>query len=64
MFQRLKETVVQLDQENKILTDASKPAQEENADDLPALVEKLTMLKSKLKVANSLADQPVNIGGA
>lgn len=46
-----------------MLTDASKPAQEENSDDLPALVEKLTMLKSKLKVANSLADQPVNIGG-
>lgn len=62
-IQRLKDRVSQLDQENMVLTEASttKPAQDEENHDIPTLVEKITNLKNKLKVANSQTDQPVNI---
>ncbi|XP_045159966.2 GRIP and coiled-coil domain-containing protein 1-like [Mercenaria mercenaria] len=62
--QKLKERISQLDQENTVLAEAStaKSVKDEDITDIPTLVEKITALKTKLKVANSQTDQPVNIG--
>ncbi|XP_060588727.1 GRIP and coiled-coil domain-containing protein 1-like isoform X2 [Ruditapes philippinarum] len=63
-IQKLKDRISQLDQENTVLAEASsaKSHQDDDIMDIPTLVEKINNLKSKLKLANSQTDQPVNIG--
>lgn len=63
-IQKLKEKISQLEQENTALVEASTagPVPEDEISDIPTLVEKITKLKSQLKMANTQSDHPVNIG--